>query len=363
MTTITADGPPFSYTPPEVAAPNVRQVMTTFTPPTPRGPVLIHTDAHNFLDAAPRTEFDDVADPSVVYVTALYRKGVTIVSAGLSGFNGGHVGGGLWRSYHSNDYLNDWIRTWPERDAEHVIQKVKRMLFSGTLAGNAGMIGWVGVSSGSIAGLSCALGPDRKRSAGSEQVRTSTRIRFGIALEPIVWSPAYDLSLASGKRWPMGGVGDAPAAHMEDVPHEMLVESSPLSWLADMDAAGLPQPSLYVAFDEPDESTNFDFDGDGLPTLYDSLTTVHPYWQGVVLARSLEQANARRYERRTRLVVTNGIELPPPDDVHDIVVPRLYGQYMQTDLVAWLERELRGTSFRRVGRPEPMDPAPHPPPE
>ena len=341
MTRIEADGPSIPYTPPEVSAPNPRQRLTIFTPPAPSGGVLIYTEAGNFLDADPRTEFDDEADSGVTWVTNLYEKGFSIVSAGMTGFDGGHPGGGLFRPYDSTEYLDSYEYSWPERDAEWIVQKVRNLVTAGTVRGAQNKIGWYGSSSSAVCGLTLALGLDRRRTSGSAQVQTTTLLRFCVAIEPPVWWPAYDQAAVPALHFPAGGSGTTPAARLEDVPVELQADASPLTWWNERVAAGVGLTPLYLAFDEPVESTNFALDPDGTPNLDDTLLTVHPYWHGLMLAKSKKAYDPTRWSQIGRLVVTSGHELPPPDDDHDLTVTALFDAQMQPDLEGWILSELR----------------------
>lgn len=356
MTRIEADGTPLPYTPPEVLVPNERQVLTVFTPPDPSGGILIHTDAGNFVDTDPRTVFDDVLEPEVTWITSLWSSGVTIVSVGLTGWNGGHPGGGLFRSYSSPEYTDDTAFSWPERDAEWIVQKVRRMTLTGELQGDGARIGWAGQSSGAVCGMAVGIGPDRRRPSGSAQVMTSTLLRFVVAIEPPVWWPAYDQAAVSGVHFPLGGSGTVPAPTLGDVPLALQIEASPFAWATQRLLAGGGAPALYLAYDEPVESTDFRIDAGGAPVLSDTLRSVHPYWHGVLAANGFQDADPERWARQGRLVAASGIELPRPDDVHDLAVGSLFDAVQQPDLRDWVLDQLGQPAARRV-EVDPIDPA------
>lgn len=336
MTIITPDGPSIPFTPPEVGSANAQQLLTVFTPPNPNGRVLIHNWTGSFIDANPRAFYDDSDIPDI-WIVSLWMQGVTIVSYGLTGTNASHVGTGLWRPYTSNEYLNRWDYSWPERDAEHIVQKVRSLIRAGVIKGDLRKIGWVGVSSSAVCGLAIGLGPNRARPSGSSQVQESTRLSFVVAFEPYSFWPAFEDSFFAW-HWPDGGVGDTPALGIGDVPEDQLIESSPIQLLNERAAAGHPVSPVYMTAADPVESTDFTFDGSqDLPTLRNALGGIHPYWEMLALAKRMRQIDAQEYDDNWRLVVESGIELPAPNDEHHHVVSALYGTEMQADLLQWID--------------------------
>ena len=350
MTLLTPDGPAIPYTPPEVPNTNPYQLLTVFTPPEPNGCVLIHNWTGSFLNALPRSFYDGANIPDA-WIETLWNRGTTIVSYGLTGTDLSHLGSGLWRGYDSDEYLNGWDHAWAERDAEYVVQKVRQLIRSGVIQGDLRKIGWAGVSSSAVAGLAVALGPDRARASGSDQVRESTRLAYAVAFEPYSFWPAFVDSFFAW-HWPSGGSGALPATAMVEVPEDQQIASSPLQLLNDGVASGQAATPVYVTAACPVESTDFTFDvSTGIPTLRNALSGIHPYWQMLALAKRMQQIDPVAYAEDWRLVVQSGIELPPPDDDHHAVVSALYGTEMQADLLDWIEARCAGPAYLPGGSP------------
>ena len=163
MTTITADGSAFTYAPAEEIAawggsPGPRQFMTTFTPPSPNGGVLIYSYTGGWPNQDPFSSLDDVANPERRFLIDLYNLGWIIVTPGVTG-NPTGSSQGMHSAYGGTRFVSFTGESWYERDLWFVVQKVHQMIDDSALPGAHNMVGAHGVSATFIAYANMAFGP------------------------------------------------------------------------------------------------------------------------------------------------------------------------------------------------------------
>lgn len=363
MTTITADGAAFTYAPAEEIAawggsPGPQQYMTTFTPPSPNGGVLIYSYTGGWPNQSPFSSIDDVANPERRFLTDLYNLGWVIVTPGLTG-NPAGSSQGLHSSYGGTRFVSFTGESWYERDLWFVIQKVHQMIDDATLDGRHGLVGAHGVSATFIAYANIAFGPVGQNfwTSGSAQLQQIPRLMFLAGHSPSTWFPAY-----TQDEWPLGahmesspgsGSPPAPPYGLDLVQLSTQIEVSVLGRLQErIDAAGssppLPLPPMYLyATEAPTTAPVGTFDEDGYPTLFDAIRgpgsggQLHDYWFSWILKRKHDQ-HWGSWSRFNRLATLPGFSYAAPNDDEDLIYAGLNDSDFQDDLRDWIHRRLTG---------------------
>lgn len=361
MTTITADGAAFTYAPAEEIAawggsPGPRQYMTTFTPPSPNGGVLIYSYTGGWPNQDPFDELDDVANPERRFLIDLYNLGWIIVTPGLTGNPAGSTLG-MHSAYGGTRFVSFTGESWYERDIWFVVQKVHQMIDDETLAGRHGSVGAHGVSGTFISYAGIGLGPfgENYWTSGSAQLQQVPQLNFLVGNSPSTWFPAY-----TQDEWPLGvhmeaSPGTPPASPygLDLVPLATQIELSVLGRFQKRIAAAgagipLPPPPMYLyATEQPTVAPIATFDSSGYPTLFSSIRgaglggQLHDYWFAWILKRKYDQVWGS-WSRYNRLATLPGFSYPAPDDDENLIYAGTNDSDFQDDLRDWIHRRLTG---------------------
>ena len=365
---ILADGPKRTYAPPEEIAGNggqplSQQFLTTFTPPSPVGGVLIYVHCGGYSNLEPLDVIDLDQTPGRRWLVDLYDAGWTIVTPGLTGVRIG-TSQGIFSDYGSARFLSFTGESWWERDMVLVVQKVHQMIDDGELAGEHHLVGGFGQSASSIALANIAFGPvESYWSSGSPQLLQPALLSFVVADSIVSWFPGFD-----GDQWgaPIklgahfeGSVPGLPPPYpygLDLVPAEHLEAASPVKRLEDRARAygrALPPPPMYLfATEPPSVLPQGWFDGSGLPVMRNAIAgplvqpptkagQLHDYWFSWIVKRHYDMYWSD-WARFNRLATLPGFAYPAPNADQDFVYPGALSDEFQDDLRDWVMRRLTG---------------------
>jgi hypothetical protein len=318
-----------AYCPPErlaYAPAKPQQKLNVFLPrgtPPPAGwPVVLNTRAGGGQAVLPMPSLSVTGGSTPLY--NVVASGVAVVDYGVTSglfYPPGHPSG----RYESFRPADDCA----EKEAEWAVQWLKTQTLYPL---DTASICLRGSSQGAIISIWAAMGPERARASGSDQVRASTRVKAILALQPpvSVWAFEQDPSLAVRMvaHFEQEDQPGVPATSFGEVAEDLQKDGSIMRFAfetAEARANNEAQP-ICLIYSEPVKlvdsvPADMTLDAEGFPVLHDTLEQpfIHDSWAGYVFYKrliDLSPQSAAFHGFFSVFAVRNTTALDPPLDYH-----------------------------------------------
>ena len=364
---------PIPYAPAERLAagpPAAEHFVNVFLPPwnAPAAgwPVVVATGFGGGIATPPQRLLGRLGKTAPLH--ALLAEGIAIVSYGVPGVGGGR---GLWfppghpsGKYESFDPSNDN----PEKSAVWAVQWAHTQTDYSFDLTNMGMRG---SSGGAVLAIRTAMGPNRATVAGSLQLRTETRVKAVLAIQP----PTSIFALEQGPELMLGlpahleqkASPGSPATILDQVDAELQKDYSliRISFESAAARANNQKQRVCLVFGDPvlhvnNQPATMELDGTGFPLMYDAINQPfqHDSWFGYIFFKQLLELSpeARDFHlANSAFAMRQDYALAAPLDFHTATYTGKFDGAGATEIGhQWMVAQLTGDAG--------VDPPPPPPP-